>query len=297
MVFSYLLSALDVGEAIGEDHIECVIQLTTSEIPMGIRKLASTLFLAIVVVSQHQLVFADDAKSDDPLFIKSLTPRPLTSLIELKKKGSQLSIENTEFFATESYTVVMGGDCNHVSANSEALFITSEYVFGLAHPARGFLEIEDLFRKETVIESQNRLDVASKTKTLTGGINYGQRPYNKCRLVRVNGARLIDGNWVNESTYIRPQDIRKIYRATSLQEAIDIYPKAIDAIKNALDMVAASEQATNDFRSNLKVGDGTNCGMVVEMKPPIALIQMPNNSQKWIRLDELDTRGKTCRTF
>lgn len=40
------------------------------------------------------------------------------------------------------------------------------------------------------------------------------------------------------------------------------------------------------FRKNLKVGDKTSHGLVVEVKAPIALIQKEQTT-KWIRIDEL----------
>lgn len=58
----------------------------------------------------------------------------------------------------------------------------------------------------------------------------------------------------------------------------------------------ANEQFTRNFRSNLQPGDSSNCGLVIEVKPPIAHIQTRNGDQ-WIRVDNLYPTyvGQKCR--
>lgn len=56
---------------------------------------------------------------------------------------------------------------------------------------------------------------------------------------------------------------------------------------------ARQQQARAAFARGLKVGDGTNCGMVVELKPQIVLVQ-GNGSPRWMRRDKLAPEGAAC---
>lgn len=91
-----------------------------------------------------------------------------------------------------------------------------------------------------------------------------------------------EGKFVKRCNVVKKEDLMK-----KIQEE----DKKADAkresdsrkLKEELD---ARKKKTATFRKNLKVGDKSNFGLVVEVNPPIALIQREHGVQ-WVRIDEL----------
>ncbi|MEO6603932.1 MAG: tetratricopeptide repeat protein [Polyangiaceae bacterium] len=56
-----------------------------------------------------------------------------------------------------------------------------------------------------------------------------------------------------------------------------------------------TEKAGAEFRKNLKVGDDSHCGLVIEVKPPIAKVQTMIG-EVWLKVEQLYAPGKAdCR--
>ena len=49
----------------------------------------------------------------------------------------------------------------------------------------------------------------------------------------------------------------------------------------------APHDPISSFRDNLKMGDRTSAGLVIELRPPIARVQTSTN-ERWFRIDELN---------
>lgn len=58
--------------------------------------------------------------------------------------------------------------------------------------------------------------------------------------------------------------------------------------------LAAVQQTTERLRKHLKIGDDTNCGLVIEVKPPIVKIQTMNG-EYWMRIEQVYPTGIECR--
>jgi TPR repeat protein len=85
-------------------------------------------------------------------------------------------------------------------------------------------------------------------------------------------------------------------------KAVALYERGCDhgssqSCKNAEDtrQRLKREEATNAFRNSLKVGDDSHCGLVIEVKPPIARIQTMIG-EIWLKVEQLHPRGtQSCR--
>jgi hypothetical protein len=70
--------------------------------------------------------------------------------------------------------------------------------------------------------------------------------------------------------------------------------EAAERERRAAEVVQAATQA---FRRHLSVGDETHCGLVVEVKPPIAKIQTADG-EKWLKIAQVYPQGMApCRFF
>jgi TPR repeat protein len=69
------------------------------------------------------------------------------------------------------------------------------------------------------------------------------------------------------------------------------------ACKNAREYSARmdAEKAADEFRKTLKVGSDSHCGLVIEVKPPIAKVQTMIG-EVWLKIEQLYAQGKAnCR--
>jgi TPR repeat protein len=85
-------------------------------------------------------------------------------------------------------------------------------------------------------------------------------------------------------------------------QALALYTKACDGgnalgCKNAkrLGESVERDKVATDFRSTLKVGSDSHCGLVIEVKPPIARVQSMIG-EVWLKIEQLFPQGKQdCR--
>lgn len=60
----------------------------------------------------------------------------------------------------------------------------------------------------------------------------------------------------------------------------------------------AREKRAVPFRENLEIGNYSNCGLVISVKPPIAEVQIGQGKQQWMRIDQLYPSGDgPCITY
>jgi TPR repeat protein len=58
---------------------------------------------------------------------------------------------------------------------------------------------------------------------------------------------------------------------------------------------AKSDEAAEPFRKALKTGDESHCGLVIEVKPPIAKVQTMVG-EMWLKVEQLFPRGgESCK--
>ena len=77
----------------------------------------------------------------------------------------------------------------------------------------------------------------------------------------------------------------------------DHAPQVIDTEKSEPPRSEGNSSAeTMRFREHLKIGDMSQCGMVVKIRRPIVKIQMADN-ERWIRISEIypASSGRLCR--
>ena len=80
-------------------------------------------------------------------------------------------------------------------------------------------------------------------------------------------------------------------------EITDHAPQVIDTQKSAIPRSEGNSSAeTVRFREHLKIGDMSQCGMVVKIRRPIVKIQMTDH-ERWIRISEIypASSGRLCR--
>jgi TPR repeat protein len=85
-------------------------------------------------------------------------------------------------------------------------------------------------------------------------------------------------------------------------QALALYTKACDGgnalgCKNAkrLSESVERDKVASDFRNTLKVGSDSHCGLVIEVKPPIARVQSMIG-EVWLKIEQLFPQGKQdCR--
>ena len=80
-------------------------------------------------------------------------------------------------------------------------------------------------------------------------------------------------------------------------EITDHAPQVVDTQKSEIPRSEGNTSAeTVRFRENLKIGDMSQCGMVVKIRRPIVKIQMADN-ERWIRISEIYPAGsgRLCR--
>ena len=79
-------------------------------------------------------------------------------------------------------------------------------------------------------------------------------------------------------------------------EITDHAPQVVDTQKSEIPRSEGNTSAeTVRFRENLKIGDMSQCGMVVKIRRPIVKIQMADN-ERWIRISEIypASSGRLC---
>lgn len=91
--------------------------------------------------------------------------------------------------------------------------------------------------------------------------------------------------------------------ARDKQQALALYTKACDGgnalgCKNAnrLKESVERDQAASEFRKTLAVGSDTHCGLVIEVKPPIARVQSMIG-EVWLKIEQLFPQGKQSCKF
>ena len=80
-------------------------------------------------------------------------------------------------------------------------------------------------------------------------------------------------------------------------EITDHAPQVVDTQKSEIPRSGGNRSAeTVRFREHLKIGDMSQCGMVVKIRRPIVKIQMTDH-ERWIRISEIypASSGRLCR--
>ena len=109
----------------------------------------------------------------------------------------------------------------------------------------------------------------------------------------------------NNATRINYADVNDIMNPLSDIKLMDkvkenkIIHDRVEQQRNAEWLKAKQEKALKTaigFRKGLRVGDDSNCGMIIDIKPPIIKIQT-QIGEKWIRLDQVYPPSTGCQFF
>lgn len=262
-------------------------------------KLSLSVVLSVLAVSLARSALAADTFTfDDPLFIESLELRPYSALIEsLGLRSESATGEGGDFFAVESYAPVMGHDCKHVRREFDGFTGIDPFDVGVLNArADKFVALEEAVPVgEVFVTDPNRkLEMAWRKKSsLTGKVFHVVRS-DACKLLWVSGFRFSDGKWLPDKRYIRISVIRKIFAASTVENAMAHKERAVAMLSKDAERRSDDLRNIERYRSDLKIGDQTSCGLVVELKPPIALIQ-GRQKTSWVRVDALDPPEFRCR--